>query len=137
QLNGIFRAQSGQPFDVRRNGVRVDLVGEPYTGETSGRYLDPAAFREAPAGRFGNLERNSLRAPSTYQLNLGVSKNFGIYEDIKLQFRTEFFNIFNTPQLTVPNTDLGNLDVNNGFGTIRSTQAFSNRQIQFGLRLEF
>jgi roadblock/LC7 domain-containing protein len=137
QLNGIFRAQSGQPFDVRRNGVRVDLIGEPYTGETSGRYLDPAAFREAPTGRFGNLERNSLRSPSTYQLNLGVTKNFGIYEDVRLQFRTEFFNIFNTPQLTVPNTDLGNLDPNNGFGTIRSTQAFTNRQIQFGLRLEF
>jgi hypothetical protein len=30
QLNGIFRAQSGSPFDVRRNGVRVDLVGEPF-----------------------------------------------------------------------------------------------------------
>jgi hypothetical protein len=137
QLNGIFRAQSGQPFDVRRNGVRVDLVGEPYTGDASARYLDPAAFREAPAGRFGTLERNSLRSPSTYQLNLGVSKNFGIYEDLKLQFRTEFFNIFNTPQLGVPNTDLGNLDPRAGFGTIRSTQPFTNRQIQFGLRLEF
>jgi roadblock/LC7 domain-containing protein len=137
QLNGIFRAQSGQPFDVRRNGVRVDVTGDPYTGDTSGRFINPAAFTEAPAGRFGTLERNSLRSPATYQLNLGVSKNFGIYEDIKLQFRTEFFNIFNTPQLSVPNTDLGNLDVNNGFGTIRGTQAFSNRQIQFGLRLEF
>lgn len=137
QLNGIFRAQSGQPFDVRRNGVRVDLVGDPYTGDTSGRFIDPAAFQDAPAGRFGTLERNSLRSPATYQLNLGVSKNFGIYEDIKLQFRTEFFNIFNTPQLSVPNTDLGNLNPTSGFGTIRGTQPFSNRQIQFGLRLEF
>jgi hypothetical protein len=137
QLNGIFRAQSGQPFDVRRNGVRVDLLSDPYTGDTGGQFINPAAFREAPTGRFGNLERNSLRSPATYQLNLGVTKNFGIYEDIRLQFRTEFFNVFNTPQLTVPNTDLGNLDPINGFGTIRSTQAYSNRQIQFGLRLEF
>ncbi len=137
QLNGIFRAQSGNPFDVRRNGVRVDLVGDPYTGTTDGRYLNLNAFAEAPAGRFGNLERNSLRSPSTYQLNLGLTKNFAVTERFKIQFRTEFFNVFNTPQLGGPNTDLGNSDPVFGFGTIRGTQAFSNRQIQFGLRLEF
>lgn len=137
QLNGIFRAQSGQAFDVRRNGVRVDLVGDPYTGTTDGRYLNPAAFREAPAGRFGTLERNSLRSPSTYQVNLGLTKNFAIYERAKAQFRAEFFNLTNTPQLGVPNTDIGNTDPVFGFGTIRGTQPFSNRQIQLGVRLEF
>ncbi len=137
QLNGIYRAQSGFPFDVRRNGVRVDLVGDPYSGTNNDRYLNPAAFREAPAGRFGNLERNSLRAPATYQLNLGLTKNFAIWERFKAQFRAEFFNIFNSPQLGGPNTDLGNTDPVFGFGTIRGTQAFSNRQIQLGVRLEF
>ncbi len=133
QVNGIFRAQSGSPFDVRRNGVRVDLIGDPYTA-SGDKYLNIAAFREAPTGRFGTLERNSLRSPSTYQLNLGVTKNFAVYETFKLQFRTEFFNLFNTPQLGVPNTDLGNTG---DFGRIRSTSPFSNRQIQFGLRLQF
>ncbi len=146
QLNGIFRAQSGQAFDVRRNGVRVDLVGEPYTdnGSSNPPYLNFAAFREAPAGRFGNLERNSLRSPSTYELNLGLTKNFGIYEKIKAQFRAEFFNVLNTPQLGVPNTDLGSAPPTgalrgdeNYFGVIRSTRGFSNRQIQLGVRLEF
>jgi hypothetical protein len=137
QLNGIFRAQSGQPFDIRRGGVRVDLVGEPYTGTTEGRYLDPNAFEDAPQGRFGTLERNGLRSPSTYQINLGLTKNFAIYERLKAQFRAEFFNLTNTPQFGVPNTDLGNLDPNFGFGTIRGTQPFSNRQIQLGVRLEF
>lgn len=133
QINGIFRAQSGSPFDVRRNGVRVDVVGDPYNAPT-GKYLNIAAFREAPAGRFGNLERNGLRSPSTYQLNLGVTKNFKLYDTWKFQFRTEFFNLFNTPQLGIPNTDLGNT---NDFGRIQGTQPFSNRQIQFGLRLQF
>ncbi len=137
QLNTIFRAQSGFAFDVRRNGVRVDLVGDPYTGTTEGRFLNPAAFRDAPANRFGNLERNSLRSPATYQLNLGLTKNFAIWERVKAQFRAEFFNLFNSPQLGGPNTDLGNTDPVFGFGTIRSTQAFSNRQIQLGVRLEF
>src|SRR6185369_5845154 len=31
QINSIFRAQSGNPFDVRRNGRLVNLIGEPYT----------------------------------------------------------------------------------------------------------
>ena len=136
QINGIVRAQSGQPFDVRRDGVRVDLIGDPYTGENT-PFLDIDSFRAAPSGRFGDLERNGLRGPSNYQVNLGLTKNFGIYEKYKFQFRTEFFNLFNRPQLTPPNTDLGNTNPFNGFGTIRSTYGFTNRQIQFGLRFEF
>lgn len=134
QVNGIFRAQSGRPFDVRQNGIRLDLVGDPY-GDDNDQFINRSAFRVAPAGRFGNLERNSLRSPATYRLNLGVSKNFSIYEDVRLQFRSEFFNIFNTPQLGQPDT---NFDINNSnFGRINSTQFRSAREIQFGLRLEF
>jgi hypothetical protein len=137
QLNAIFRAQSGSPFDVRRNGVRVDLVGEPFGDGGADRFLNLAAFREAPAGRFGNLERNSLRSPANYQLNLGLTKNFEFTEDVKIQFRAEAFNVTNSPQFGGPNTDLGNSDPRNGFGTIRGTQFASNRQLQLGLRLEF
>jgi hypothetical protein len=122
---------------VRRNGVRVDLVGEPFADGGAERFLNLAAFREAPAGRFGNLERNSLRSPATYQLNLGLTKNFEITEDVKIQFRAEAFNVFNNPQLSGPNTDIGNTDPRFGFGTIRGTQFASNRQVQLGLRLEF
>ncbi len=137
QLNGIYRISSGQPFDIRTNGgVRVDLNGEPYTGNRN-PYLNRSAFTNAPAGRFGTLERNSLRGPSPNQLNAGLSKNFRVTERFRIQFRAEFFNLFNTPQLTPPNTDLGNTDPVFGFGTIRSTYGFTNRQIQFGLRLEF
>jgi outer membrane receptor protein involved in Fe transport len=141
QINGIFRAQSGQTFDVRRDGVRVDLVGDPYTNNfdpfSSNQYLNRAAFQNAPAGRFGNLERNGLRGPSGTQLNMGLLKDFGITERVKLQFRGEVFNVFNTASLTPPNTDLNNTSTFNGFGTIRSVYAFTNRQIQFGARLQF
>ena len=135
QLNGIFRAQSGNPFDVRVNDRLVDLVGDPYDGP-AGQYLNRAAFLPTASG-LGSLERNSLRSPSTYQLNLGLSKDFRFTESAKLQFRAEAFNILNKTQLGSPNTDYNNTNTFNGFGTIRGTSPFSNRQLQFGLRLEF
>lgn len=137
-LNGIFRAQSGNPFDVRINNRLANVTGDPYTGRGDKRpYLNRAAFSDAVTG-LGSLGRNSLRSPSTNQLNLGLSKDFRVTESVKLQFRVEAFNVFNTIQWSSPNTDYNNSDVNGfGFGTIRGTSPFSNRQIQFGGRFQF
>lgn len=140
QLNAIFRAQSGSPFDVRFNNRLANVSGDPYTGEDDTTpFIRRAAFTEPTAGTLGNLGRNSLRSPSTRQLNFGLSKNFNFTERTKLEFRADAFNVFNEIQFGTPNT---NPDPNNnspleGFGTIRGTTPFSNRQIQFGLRLSF
>lgn len=135
QLNGIFRAQSGSPFDVRVNDRLVNVTSDPYGGPM-GQYLNRAAFTPVGAG-LGSLERNSLRSPSTWQLNFGLMKKFVFSERFNLQFRGEAFNLFNTIQKGIPNTDYNNTNALDGFGTIRSTAPFSNRQLQFGLRLEF
>ncbi len=138
QINSILRLQSGQAFDVRRDGALVDLVGDPYAAP-EGRFLNPAAFQAVPTvdgapTRIGNLERNGLRGRPLRSLNLGLAKNFAITEGARIQFRAEFFNLTNTPQFNLPNTDIGNA---NDFGRVQGTQNFTNRQIQFGLRLEF
>ncbi len=136
-LNAIFRAQSGNAFDVRNNGRLVNLTGSPYTGNPDKTpYLNRAAFATTPTG-FGSLERNSLRSPATNQLNLGLSKDFKFNERVRIQFRSEAFNLFNAIQWGTPNTDINNSNTFNGFGTIRGTAPYSNRQLQFGLRLEF
>jgi hypothetical protein len=135
QLNAIFRAQSGSPFDVRVNNRLVNVTGNPYGGP-NGQYLNRSAFSAVTTG-FGSLERNGLRSPATKQLNLGLMKNFAVTERAKIQFRAEAFNVFNTLQFGIPNTDLNNTSISNGFGTITSIVPFSNRQLQFGLRLEF
>ena len=49
-------------------------------------------------GPIGNLGRNSERAPALKNWDLNVVKRFRITEGVSLQFRGEFFNIFNTPQ---------------------------------------
>jgi len=142
QINTILRLQSGQPFDIRtnnNNGVLVDLTGDPYADTSGGLFLSPGAFQTIPSVngtpvRIGNLPRNGLRAPAMKQLNLGLAKNFGITERSRLQFRTEFFNLTNTPQFSPPDT---NIDDATTFGQLRRTQLFTNRQIQLGLRLEF
>ena len=135
QINSIFRAQSGSAFDVRKDNRLVNLDADPYTGERT-PFLDRSAF-SIPASGIGSLERNSLRSPSTYNLNLGLAKDFVIVEDVKLQFRMEAFNIFNTIQWGTPNTNVDDARNVEGFGFIRNTAPFSNRQIQFGLRLTF
>lgn len=136
-LNGIYRVQSGSPFDVRVNGRLVNVTGDPYSGNDNHTpWIVRSAFTPAATG-FGNLERNSLRSPWTNQLNLGLSKDFRFTETVKLQFRAEAFNVFNTIQWGTPNTDYNNTDPIYGFGTIRGTTPYTNRQIQFGLRLQF
>jgi len=133
QFNGIFRIQSGNPFDIRVNNRLVNVTGDPYNADGS---LIRSAF-SVPTSGIGNLERNSLRSPSTYQLNLGLLKNFNFTETAKLQFRAEAFNLTNKTQLGTPETNFNNTNTISGFGIIRGTSPFSNRQLQFGLRLEF
>ncbi len=80
---------------------------------------------------FGNLGRNAFRAPGLEQLDLGITKNFGITEGVKLQFRSEFFNVLNHTNFGPPN----NISSAANFGTV--TTQLPSRQIQFGLKLLF
>jgi hypothetical protein len=82
-------------------------------------------------GTNGTLGRNAFRGPALYSVDLAIFKNTDITEKVKIQFRAEFFNLFNRVNLFNP---VGNLSSSN-FG--RSLSAFAPRQIQFGLKLIF
>jgi hypothetical protein len=88
-------------------------------------------------GRFGTLGRNTFRGPGFHQFDIALIKNtpFGSRgggEWGVLEFRAEFFNIFNIVNFSLPsNTVLGS-----GFGTISRT-AGSSRQIQLSLKLVY
>ena len=87
-------------------------------------------------GVFGTLRRNTFRGPAYYNFDFAMIKStpFGRRKDgvelVNLQFRGEFFNLFNIVTMGLPN----NILTGSGFGEISRT-AGNSRQIQFSLKL--
>ncbi len=137
---------------------RPDLVPgvslTPPGGRTVAEWINPAAFNY-PAGAFGTAPRDLVRGPGTWQVDLGAGKTFPLWERGRLEFRSEFFNVFNHPQLGQPNATCNLLAPSAtgcpaGFGistTVNLNTSIVNpitpvgsgtpREIQFALRFEF
>jgi hypothetical protein len=68
--------------------------------------INPADARyiglKADIGRTGNLGRNTGRMPGLKNWNISATKNVRISERFSTEFRTEFYNAFNTPQYGYP-----------------------------------
>ena len=97
--------------------------GTPASGAAWGA---PAIFT------FGNGARNILRGPGRTNVDFSIFKNFMIRENLKLQFRTEMFNLFNHTQFDLPNGAVGGASAG-----IISSIVGTPRQMQFALRLSF
>jgi hypothetical protein len=161
QLNGIVTATSGYPFSIAENRTaQVNAVGNrdnlrpnlipggnnnPVRPGNPDAYVDASQFVLAPVGTFGSLGRNTLISPGLFTVDGSLFKNFALAENHKLQFRAEFFNLFNRPNFAAPvgtnvpdNTLLVNSDgsPNANFGQISYTRT-SARQIQLALRYTF
>jgi hypothetical protein len=80
----------------------------------------------------GNLGRDTYTGPGWSNFDFSIVKDTHITESKMLQFRAEFFNIFNQATFALPNSTLSNP----AFGVSTLTQT-AERQIQFGLRLMF
>ena len=79
----------------------------------------------------GNLGRNTFRTPLTKNLDLSIFKDTRITESKMVQFRAEFFNIFNLHYFNSVDEVLGD----SGFGLFTGTTP--GRILQFGLRFVF
>jgi len=89
----------------------------------------------APLGSFfGNLGRNvaQARGPFQQQWDAFITKTIPIHEKLNLQFRTEFYNLFNHPNFAITNLSVGSP----AFG-VYDTTAGSSRVIQFSLKVNF
>ncbi|MFQ5777087.1 MAG: carboxypeptidase regulatory-like domain-containing protein [Terriglobia bacterium] len=147
--NGFDRARTGKlgPFNTDRPNLAPGASNNP-TGGGPNQFFDPSAFALQPAGFFGNLGRNTLIGPGLVNFDFSVVKNTEVSEKVNIQFRSEFFNIFNRANFSVP-TGPGRLAFlgaapfpgapgvpNPAAGRIFKTVTES-RQIQFGLKIIF
>jgi hypothetical protein len=138
QISGISTFASGPTaspgISTGRNGLanRPNLVGNQIEGpKTVEQWFNRAAFAEPAPGFFGNAGRNIIREPGINKWDMSFFKNNRITETVSLQFRAEFFNIFNHASFNGINTTFGS----GAFG--RVTSARDPRIVQFGLKLGF
>ncbi|MCI0663656.1 MAG: TonB-dependent receptor [Acidobacteria bacterium] len=156
QVGSIITQQSGQPFTVNstsdraNNGLgiigygRPNLVGDPnLPGDQRSvqRWFNTAAFAPQPFGTLGTAGRNILRGPGTNLVDLSLLKNIVINERHRLQFRTEFFNLFNHANFDFPEricvvaSTTATTCTLNTFGSV--TAARDPRIMQLGLKYLF
>ncbi|HEX6190663.1 MAG TPA: carboxypeptidase regulatory-like domain-containing protein [Pyrinomonadaceae bacterium] len=149
QTLGIVTLQSGRPFtvallpEIDNSGTgrsvlgfgandRPNVVGDPNLSSPSAdRWFNTAAFAFPAPGTFGNAGRNILRGPGYQNVNASLMKNTLLTERFNLQFRAEVFNLFNHPNLNLPDNFLGSPT----FGRVSSAR--DPRHLQFGVKLLF
>ena len=129
--------QVGIPRLSTARKVRVDYFG---LGANNASYfqipIHVAGGTGPNQGQFGSLGRNTFRGPAYYNYDFALIKDTPIghrasgVERIDLQFRAEFFNLFNIANLGLPANTLTGA----GFGEISRT-AGTSRQIQFSLKI--
>jgi hypothetical protein len=154
-LPSSVTAPTGNSGTLRPNLVPgVSLT--PPGGRTVADWVNPAAFSLPAPGTYGDAPRDLFRGPGTWQVDTGLAKTFPLAERTRMEFRAEFFNVFNHPQLGPPNvtctvTSSTPTGCASGFGSITTAinlnTAIVNpitpvgsgtpREIQLALRLEF
>ena len=104
------------------------------------QWFNVNCFAAPPQWGFGSESRvdSSLRSDGLKNFDFAVFKKTSFGERMGLEFRTEFFNLFNHPQFGFPGTGFvgGTSNSNNGFGKVTS-QLNNPRLIQFGLKFLF
>jgi hypothetical protein len=164
QVNGIATLRGGFPNEILTNAMPLTYANYNLTDRVSGvdmylhkgpdGYVNPDAFRVpgtvvnqagAPVVRYGNSANAVIRGPGSTNLDFSVAKEFRIRERYRLQFRSEYFNLTNTPTfflgsgsssaLTCTGSPGGRC-TNANFGTL-ATGTATGRQAQFGLKLRF
>jgi Carboxypeptidase regulatory-like domain/TonB dependent receptor len=154
----VLLPSSYTEIDGASGTLRPDLVPDvsltPPGGRSVAEWINPAAFALPPTtgpstgiiSSFGTAPRDLFRGPGTWQMDLGLGKRILLTERANLEFRSEFFNIFNHPQLGPPQSTF-NPASTTGFGsiitTVNTTTPISPvgsgtpREIQLALRLSF
>ncbi len=157
QITGIITAQTGNWFTPTDdlvnisntecggevfNCVRPNVVGNPNGAHCMpGTLFNTCAFvADTVQGTFGDAGRNIILGPATQNWDMSFIKQFPVHEQMHFEFRAEFFNIWNHPNLTFADETT----TNENFSTERGTSQFgfatasrAPREIQFALKFFF
>jgi len=147
-VSGITTFQSGFPIRILstadqelQNSFDFELPGKPdlvapFTTfdprNHDGYAFDPNSFATATLGTLGTAKRTICCGPGIKNFDVSIQKDTPVGENKNLQFRAEFFNMFNVTQFLNPD---GNISDGVDFGRVK--RARDPRQIQFALKYSF
>jgi hypothetical protein len=146
--SGVFFSYNGNTFqrpnevgDPNKAGNEGGNTGCPTQIHTLQHWFNPCAFAQAPAGELGTAPRAPVYGPRFVNTDFSVIKDFPLSfrEGMGLQFRAEFFNLFNHAQFYLDGVaGTGEQDINtqSSFGVVNNT-VNNPRLVQFALKLKF
>jgi hypothetical protein len=146
--SGVFFSYNGNTYsrpnevgDPNKPGAEAGGTNCPTQIHTFKNWFNPCAFASAPTGELGTAARAPIYGPRFVNTDFSVIKDFPLTfrEGMSLQFRVEFFNLFNHPQLYLQGgSGTGEQDINSSatFGVVTGT-VNNPRLIQLGLKLKF
>lgn len=143
RLAAIVQVQSGSPVNIVTsnstvngiaNTLRPDVTGPIASIGSVDKWFDTSVFQAAP--HFGSLGRNVIIGPGFSNTDFSIIKNTRLGEKLRMQFRAEFFDLFNHANFGPPGIVVGTPT----FGQITSTrfptgESGSSRQIQFAVKI--
>jgi hypothetical protein len=158
EASGITTFQTGFPFTIQANDIQglndsqfMHANYVPGCNIHAGlnqkfQRLNGACFTQPALGEYGNIGRNTLRAPGINNFDMGFGKTFDIFERLRFALKMDAFNIFNHHQYTDSvggllvagsggNSVIDNTVGDSKFGLI--TRAGTSRVIQFSGKLTF
>ena len=153
-IGAYHTAQSGEPInfapgsDIALNGTGSSSVqhaqlepnmtyanvgiSHPTTDAFVKKFFNTAAFvplSQMILGSYGNAGRNFMNGPALFNTDLTLTREFPVRERLRVQLRSEFFNLFNEKHFNAPNTTVGS----GSFGQI--TGANAGRVVQVAAKL--
>jgi Carboxypeptidase regulatory-like domain/TonB dependent receptor len=151
QFSGIESCYTGTPFTVTAPGTSLNAPSNLQTADqvapvvfqggvgSTGLWYSPGSFAPVNDQRFGTSGRNILRGPGVWNTDMSISRIFPIKERFQLQFKTEFYNLPNTPHFYNPGGTTSNPGSQNvtDANFMRVVGSFGERNVRFALRLQW
>ncbi len=139
--NGNVLNRPNEVGDPNRGGPEGENSNCPAQVHTLEHWFNPCAFSAPPTGELGNAPRAPVYGPRFVNTDFSAIKDFPLSfrEGMNLQFRAEFFNLFNHPHFFLPGTSASSMQdfaSPSSFGVVNATLN-DPRFIQFAMKLIF